>query len=483
MMKRVLLVLLFVVVCCLSVKVSVSDAAPQSLVIFANNGLSEPFYWLTRPAAVYYNSKTYVVWHGAGYDPHITYYDHATKTWTQVKWVADNPMVDNGHGAPSMAIDSSGYIHVFYGATIAGGFPLKHAISNSPESISAFTVKPNIGMYNYPKPINIGNSLYLFAMGPSDPAYLSYLIWNGASWESTHDPIIKARSGASTYVGFMEYNNNKVHVTWCYTYNEGRRNVFYAYLDLTDMNMYSITGRNLGTTIDATEAETYCMARNTGADQSNTASMHFDSNGYPWIIYLEGTDTTWRFYHTRWDGSAWTAPAYITSTDDRFNYEDFKINSVTDVTAYLTTSGAAGPGGDIEQWHWNGIVWSKISTILSESTSGKPLGGANIPYDSHGIDVIFSQFLDDIFTDSTLKLYAYMSDTPLDDTPPTPSNPTCTLYDKWKAICEFSYITCISQNYPKDYCLERKEACENKISTLNDNWLTSCDNDCSETLS
>ena len=382
---------------------------------FANNGLSEPFYWLTRPTAVYHNGKTYVVWHGSGYDPYITYYDHTTKEWDQVRWVADNPMSGNGHGAPSMIVDSNGYIHVFYGATIAGGYPLKHAISNNPENISAFTVKPNIGMYNYPKPINIENTLYLFVMERSDPSYLgnllSYQIWNGSSW-GTHRSIISANVGNSTYVGFMEYRENKVHMTWCfYVSGEGKRkNVYYAYLNMSDMNMYSINGTNLGSTISQSEADAYCMVHNTGSNQSNTASMHFDSNGYPWIIYPEGSGTNWNFYHTRWNGSSWTTPVHITTTDNQFNYEDFKINSITNVTAYLNTSGEPGSGGNIEEWHWDGSAWSKVSTILSELQSGRPLGGPNIPYDDHEVRLVFSQYLDDDFSVSNLKLYAVIED-------------------------------------------------------------------------
>lgn len=468
-----------------------------AVVTFANNGLSEPFYWLTRPTAVYYDGKTYVVWHGTGYDPYITYYDHTAKTWAQVKRVGDNPMVDNGHGAPAMTIDGSGYIHVFYGATIAGGFPLKHAISDSPGSISAFTVQPNIGMYNYPKPINIGNFLHLFVMGPSDAAYLSDLVWDGYSWNSARPPLIHGNSGDNTYVGFMEYNNNKIHVTWTYAYSQGgRRHVFYAYLNLVDGNMYSITGRNLGTTIDTTEAETYCMVRNTGADETNTPSMHFDSNGYPQIIFPEGAGTTWKFYHTRWDGSAWTAPTVITTTDDRFNYEDFKIKSVTNVTAYLTTSGAPGPGGDIEQWHWNGIAWSKVSTILSESASGKPLGGANIPYNFNPeLDLVFSQFLDDIFTSDTLKIYANLIVPASDITPicttnwqcesplngyesdgcgnrrvnsqcdlPIPAR--CLVFQKWKIVCTMIYQFCTTNDMPSAFCNEQKNTCEKKVDEL-----------------
>ena len=461
-------------------KKSTLGESSSAVVTFANNGLSEPFYWLTRPTAVFYNNKTYVVWHGAGYDPYITYYNHATKTWAQVKWVADNPMVGNGHGAPAMTIDSGGYIHVFYGATIAGGFPLKHAISDSPENISAFTVKSNIGKYNYPKPINIENELHLFVMGPNDGAFLSDLTWNGTSWKSNRPYLLESYPNSTIYVGFMEYNNNKIHMTWTYAYDEGREvrnHVFYAYLNLADNNMYSITGKNLGTTIDMTEAEKSengCIVRwNTGSDGTNTPSMHFDSNGYPWIIYPEGSGTTWKFYHTRWNGSVWTAPAAITTTDERFNYEDFKINSVTDVTAYLNTSGEPGSGGDIEEWHWDGTKWSKVSTILSESVSGKPLGGPNIPYNFNPeLDLVFSQFLDDIFTDNTLKLYAVLGVS--STTTPTPTRPT---YVTPTIYCLGSCPTLPPRQILPPAPSQKTPPCSSYGDVNNDGYITTVDAD------
>jgi len=374
---------------------------------FANNGLSEPFYGITRPSAVYYNGKTYVVWHGADYDPYITYYNHTTKTWAQVKRVGVSPLVNDGHGAPSLQIDNNGYIYVFYGSHMSNQ---KWAKSTSPESISNFTVQPDIvGTYTYPKPIMVGNSMYLFMRVH---LYEIYRKWNGTSWEPQNN-IIAADSTDFVYTGFMELNNNKIHATWCYSYastNYSRRNVFYAYLNLVDNNMYSINGINLGTTVSRTEAETYCMARNTGSNRTVTAAMHLDSNKYPWIIYIEGNNPTYTFYHTRWNGSSWTTPSYITTTDYLYNGMDFKINSVTDVTAYLTTSGLSGSGGDIEEWHWDGSKWSQYSIILSELESKKPLGCPNIPYNAHEVKLVFSQYLDDDFSVSNLKLYAVIED-------------------------------------------------------------------------
>ena len=379
----------------------------QQVVTFASNGISEPFNVINHPHAAYYNGKTYIAWQGANLDPYITYYKHTTTSWGPSTRVADNPLVADSHGAPSIVIDNSGYIHVFYGSHVSNQ---KHAKSNNPENIGGFTVQADLaGSYTYPQPIRVGNSIYLFNRAP-DMTSESYRIYNGDSWGGLNTIITSPPApGTRTYAGYMELNNNKIHMTWTYDYGLDRRNVFYAYLNLADHHMYSINSRDLGTTIDSTEAETYAIVRNTGTNNSNPPFLHIDANGYPWIFYIEGKSTSYKFYHTRWTGSAWTSPVAITTTDDQYNYLDFLINSVSDVTAYLTSAGGTGQGGDIEKWHWDGSTWLKDQTVLTQSASGKPLNCPVVPFNFNPeLEVLFSQYLDENFADTTLKLYAYV---------------------------------------------------------------------------
>ncbi|MCK5643920.1 MAG: BNR-4 repeat-containing protein, partial [Gammaproteobacteria bacterium] len=362
---------------------------------------------INHPHAAYYNGKTYIAWQGANLDPYITYYDHTIKSWRASTRVADNPLVADSHGTPSIVIDNSGYIHVFYGSH---GTNQKHAKSNNPENIGGFTVQTDlVGSYTYPQPIKVRNSIYLFNRAPYVTGE-SYRIYNGASWGEMNTIITSPTvAGTRTYAGYMELNNNKIHITWVYDYGLDRRNVFYAYLNLADHHMYTINGIDLGTTIDSTEAETYAIVRNTGTNNSNPPFLHIDSNGYPWIFYIEGSGTSFKYFHTRWTGSAWTSPVAITTTDDQYNYLDFIINSVSDVTAYLTSAGGTGLGGDIEKWHWDGFTWSKDQTVLTQSASGKPLNCPVVPFNFNPeLEVLFSQYLDENFADTTLKLYAYV---------------------------------------------------------------------------
>lgn len=375
----------------------------QQSVTFASNGISEPFNFINHPHAVYYNNKTYIVWQGANLDPYITYYDHNTRTWGANTRVAENPLNGDSHGAPSIEIDNSGYIYVFYGSH---GSNQKYAKSNNPENIGGFTVMQDIaGAYTYPNPIKAGNSLYLFIR---PRAGWAYKIFNGNSWGATNTIL-----SSGVYAGFFELNNNKIHMTWTGSYSDGtRRNVYYAYMDLSDPytphHLYSASGIDLGNTIDSIKSDTYARVRNTGTMQSNAPSMHIDSNGYPWIIYIEGSGTSYQFYHTRWTGSAWTTPVAITTTDDQWNYADFIINSPTDVTAYVTSTGLTGPAGDIEEWNWDGSAWSKVQIVLSQSISGKPLNAPIVPFNFNPeLKLFFCQYLDENFADTTLKIYAY----------------------------------------------------------------------------
>jgi antitoxin component of RelBE/YafQ-DinJ toxin-antitoxin module len=134
--------------------------------------------------------------------------------------------------------------------------------------------------------------------------------------------------------------------------------------------------------------------------------MHLDANGYPWIIYIKGLDPTWTFYHVRWNGSSWTSPETIVATDNQFNYCDFIIHSTTDIECYLTATGQAGRGGDIEKWNWNGSSWSKVATVFTETASGYALNNPVIPVNHDTVGLVFSEVKADEYV-TLLKVYAY----------------------------------------------------------------------------
>src|SRR3990172_4085149 len=132
---------------------------------FATNGVSQPNNFIDYPSATYFNGRTYVVYQGSEDggahtpDPYATYYDHATSMWATPVKIANGPLTDDDHGAPSILIDASGYIHVFYGAHPK---PVRYSRSTNSEDISSWTTHaPLYDLLTYTKPILVGSTIYL----------------------------------------------------------------------------------------------------------------------------------------------------------------------------------------------------------------------------------------------------------------------------------------------------------------------------------
>lgn len=372
---------------------------------FAQDGVSQPFNFIDYPSGVYYNGRTYIVWQGEGTTCNIfvTYYNHSSESWGGIVKVADNPLSSDDHGAPAICIDANHYLHVFYGAH---GGAMKHAKSDSAESISAWTVQSNpVSASTYLQLVTDGSNMYLFyrSKTPANNWCYKKSADNGETWGSQNAII-----GFSSYAGGVQFDdtNDRIHVAWCTRSDPVRRHIYHAYLKLSDSHMYNMIGTDLGTSISESEANTYCKVVDTPSDETNHPSYHVDSNGYPWIIYIKGSGTSWTFYHVRWSGSSWTSPASILTTDHRWNFADFIIHALDDVTAYLTASGSAGHGGDIEEWSWNGVSWSKTTTILTQSESGQALNAPMVPVNhASGLLMAFCQVKADYTT--ALKLYGW----------------------------------------------------------------------------
>jgi hypothetical protein len=392
------------------------------------------------PSAYYYNGRTYVTWQGRDLDPYVAYYDSATKTktWTGPVRVGDNPLTNNDHGAPVIMVDNSGYIHVMYGCR--HGWPVKYAKSTNPEDISAWTVMPD--------PVSAtGGSTYLHMVKDlSGNLYLVYLGYGGGEGSTTDvEDIIKSTDGGTTWgapqdivnlwdgeaanndiiymlMGGVDYqpSTNRINVAWL-RYNGTslkRENAYYAYLNLADNNMYSVSGTNLGTTITLAEADANCKAVSTNAVTStNFITVRVDSTGAPYLIYdyvIRQGAWTYRYNFTRWTGAAWSTPVVITTTDDDSNPSEFFVNSSTDIEAYLVGSGNPGRGGDIERWSWDGSTWSKVSTILRQADVGTH--GLNMPlrvYNGVDLRIVFTEVnvdwptIVDQYTISNLRIFAY----------------------------------------------------------------------------
>ncbi|MCK4634745.1 MAG: BNR-4 repeat-containing protein, partial [Candidatus Aenigmarchaeota archaeon] len=390
---------------------------------FSESGTRVPIYHAAFPEAWYENGRTYVVYQGDSMDPYATYYNHFTNTWADDVKVGDNPLTgDDSHGAPAMCIADDGYIHVWYGAHNSY---LQKANSTNPYNISSWNDEGNWGPSDATYPVcskTDNGGMYVFYRRTfatdNRPWYYKRSTDNGTTWETEHK-IIDTTDGnlGEEYLYGIAYESGteKIHLSWSEATHSGsvpRRNVYYAYLNTTDENLYNITGYNLGTTISQSEADASCLVFNTtdsSADQSaNGARVNVDGSGLAHItfFYDSGTHKTLRF--TKWNdtSNSWITPVNVTSLVSYANYNNFVVTNSTHIEIY--TEADRGSGTDIERWVTTdgGETWSRDVVILTETQSGEPLMNPQIPYNYNPeFKVLFGQYASDTVSD--LKVYAW----------------------------------------------------------------------------
>lgn len=392
----------------------------------AIDGRGEPtFGVINYPCNAYFNGVTYVTWGGtnpiAKY--YIKAYNHTSDTWSSTVNFADSSFSGGiSKGSPAIVINSTGHIIVAYDLHEE----INVRVSTNPEDITTWeSEQAPFGYGTYPKlEIDADDNIYFFVMhgtihAPHKQSYVKS-VDGGATWGSVNT-IINQGSGFYAYTGNIEFDNDKgIHISWV-TFNEtrggGRINVTHAYFNVTDSNMYNMSGSNLGAYVDLTEAQNSCMVRDTLGSNANHPAIHFDENNDLHIIYpiSNGTETgidgtAYRYEYVYWSGSAWTSPVNITTTDNFFNGQDMKVKSSSDIDAYLTTEGLAGRDGDIEKWHYDGIDWTHNVTIMTESESGESLGDIAISWrspDNSTFEISFCQTTPDEFV-TDLEVYAYL---------------------------------------------------------------------------
>ena len=392
---------------------------------FATNGVSQPGNWIVYPMAAFFNGRTYVVWQGpnsAGAatvpSPYIAYYDHAASAWSSPVRIADGPLTSDDHGAPSILVDASGYIHVFYGAHAK---PVRYSRSTNFEDISSWTTHtPLYDLLTYTKPILVGSTIYLVVResNAGDTASWQDYITStdgGATW-SARVQIINFAGLTGIYAGPMALWADQIHMTWS---DATRQHAYEAYLNTTDGKMYckGSPDVDLGALIDQAEATASCLLESTpGSARSDFGAVKLDSSGNPYVIYRRrwNAANTWAHRFTYWSAGAWVAPANVTGAKAQGNYADFTVTSSTVITAYLTTSGlvATGRGGDVEMWGWAAGAWTKTSTVLSEKLTHFTLNNAALVfgYPGSGPQVIFTETYVDVYNldiSGSLKVYAY----------------------------------------------------------------------------
>ena len=312
---------------------SAGAAEPQVSLLEERTGIHSD----RRPIPVgYYDDKadkTFICWMTANSHPAIKAYAHSSGRWSDTKIVAESPFADK-HNYPAILRGKDGRIYMFYGCHNS---TLKMAVSPQPGSIdgewSDTFVEP-AERASYPAPVLTDDgTFYVFYRdtrrnnGYSDdrPYQFDKSTDGGHTWTRqmaidpyprVTDSMMEVYNGQIAYQPADSTGHGRIHLAWTICGEKaGRhahatygRNVYYAYLDLSNDHLYNVEGRDLGTTIDNEESDLYCQALETpiperGHSAGLQVSVNFCDDGTPVIHYQYPQEGGGRL--ARWDGKEW----------------------------------------------------------------------------------------------------------------------------------------------------------------------------------
>lgn len=348
--------------------------------VLVQNRAAPKTVYANGPAAAYdsTSNKTFVAFLGLDRDLYVTYWDHATrKMGPAYKADSRTIAVDNNHPAPSICIDSSGYIHIVWSSHNTAG---RYVKSNSPRDISAWTAASLTPDMTYPT-INVdasGNLYVVYRAGDNTShaspapshAYGAIIIsTNGGSTWSSPNYIVDTTGATESATDFYPIFSNGVafdddgnlRIIWSVArgtvHDDSRENIYAAKYDPSDGTLYALDDTNLGSSIDWTD-HTSCLVvtRSDIAEGSVAARTNSDIT----ITYAAPQSGDRQHYAVRWNGSSWSE---INPTIDSPDLAGLStpFYDGTDLYALFTTE--AGP--DLELWQYSS-GWSKVETLLTD---------------------------------------------------------------------------------------------------------------------
>lgn len=393
-----------------------------------------------RPEAIHdpVTGKTIVAYQGYGMHPFVAAYDEDSGEWEGPYQVGINPLVSDAHGGPSLIIDSTGYIHVFYGAH---GVSLLHARSVNPHDISAWqdlgpvvvevsraeTTVARIAPATYPQPIlQSDGSIRLFYRGfANDETYghwYSAVSTTGVGvFAQRENVLMGARNLESWYANFAQAENGDVLSAFLFrdlaasTANYFiRRNVYFMRRDAATGTWVNASGEPVPEARTKATLDATCLAYDSGTQYVNQVVVRESAEG-PCILFVSGVETPrpayeWKFM--RWSSaeSTWTAPVKVAATDHLFDAGTFQVLPDGRIELFITTGGTpdenatladaflAARGGDIVQYLSSdgGLTFEQGQTLKA---SPGPWARYNDPQmvDGHdgGPRVFFSEWNND----------------------------------------------------------------------------------------
>jgi len=335
------------------------------------------FEWFNKPSAFYYNGKTYIAWVSHAGKIEIRYYDHSTKKLSAVYEVDDLTTIDptqaiDNHNAPSLFVDSSGYISVFYFMHDYDAAYKKR--STNPEDISSWdarqTIRSLVTFPNYPKPRLLANgTLFIFyRVGTWDNSTERYKTSDdyGVTWggETT---LIDFGADVGIYA-FIAVYGNEIHVAWTKNPAAGHRNVYYMYSDDGGSSWKKRDGTAI--TLPCSEAEAD-LVFDSGTDECYVWDIIVDGDGEPYIAFAYREDPNHELHWAKHSAGSWYHYKVCDSAQlydaTHFYSGGIVIDPSDPYTVYVSKKET---NLEIQKWKSadGGETWSKDADITSDSS-------------------------------------------------------------------------------------------------------------------
>lgn len=353
---------------------------------FTNNALGNGIHDLHKQAAYFYNNHIYISY--ADVTNQLVYvmaYDTIRAKWSDRIEVATLTAADS-HLVPSILVDASGYIHIFYDAHTG---TLDYLRSTNPEDISQWiTMDQPTNVASYPQVFEISNGdFYLFYRGEAGglgghDAEWRYRVSNdsGVTWGAEVSLLDGWNDGdphgfyatfnqrfdyrGDIYCGFQFYDG---------TPPTGRFNVYYMWYDVSASQWKTANNVNITGLLPLTlaQANANCLVRNSGANETTCARGKWifepAASQCHCVVYSEETapaSGNWEYKYADWKGGVWNIyNVGVSGTDANDNCclaADFTVGR-EDLYIY------AAEGNDIEKW-WSinlGVNWNKVRDIVT----------------------------------------------------------------------------------------------------------------------
>ncbi|GIP34598.1 BNR-4 repeat-containing protein [Paenibacillus sp. J2TS4] len=358
------------------------------------------------PRAVYFaghHQRTYAGWITMKGAIMAGYYDHQSKSTDAV--VIHPELQQDDHANPTLYIDESGHITIFYSAH--NGKELFYRTTKRAEDLYSFGEENLLAVntegskgYTYPTPIYLTNEeqLYLFWRGGNfNPSFSTTRDVRSNNWSAAQTLI--ENSGHRPYTRFATNGTNTIHIACTDGHPNAYQHNNIYYVQYKQGAFYRADGTLIKQASELPlKLEEMHIVYDARREERNTWiwDVAQDAHGAPVVVYaVFVTQTDHRYYYSRWHKGGWETnemtaagpwfPQTRAGTVETEPYYSGGIVLDQRDPSQVYLSRKTGERFEIEHWHTTdgGRTWqhrtltqqsdkNHVRPFLSRSAAGEP---------------------------------------------------------------------------------------------------------------